>query len=150
MNLLRDGRLPFPQPEVLVGITPTRCPSMGSSVGSQSPTYPRLWREVHKSIFPWNKAQLGFRYRVLCRAWLVSGYIMLSLAPPSPPPPPPPKKKSPVWCCGWCISPLLEGFSADKQTHIQDFPGASRTHRWFQDFLAVYSTSKMAVLNFKF
>jgi len=70
---------PFSQPEVLVGIMPTRRPSTGLPVGSRSPTYPRPWWEVHKSIFPRNEAQLGFRSSVLCRAWLVSGYIMISL-----------------------------------------------------------------------
>ena len=80
LSLLWGVHLPsFPQPEVLVGIMPTRRSSMGSPVGSQSPTYPCLWQEVHKSIFPQTEAQPGFRYSVLCRAWLVSGYIMLSL-----------------------------------------------------------------------
>ena len=57
--------------EVLVGIMPTRCPSMGSPVGSWSPTHPRLWWEVHKSIFPRIKAQLGFWY---------SDYVELDLS----------------------------------------------------------------------
>jgi len=38
-----------------------------------------MTRAVRKSIFPRTETQPGFRYSVLCRARLVSGYIIISL-----------------------------------------------------------------------
>ena len=80
-NFPRSDRRLDHEPRGFSGYQAATTPcSPGTSGGAQSPTLPHsLERGVRKSIFPRTDAQPGFRYSVLCRAWLVSGYIMLSL-----------------------------------------------------------------------